>query len=137
MFINKVLNPNSDNATLINPETMRTEITRINIKKRDDWLSTDGINNAINKLKGRDVISSPVKIDNRYLMLVYDNEKEITVYKDTSDIPEDIDKSKLRPITYAEMFYISLYDVRKKYPAFITRYPITGLGIENIKSFRS
>lgn len=128
LFLNKVFNANSSNSKLVNPKTMETELIEINLKKRDEWLSMDGLNNILNKLKSSHIINSPVKVDGNYFMLVYDTGDQVTVIPDTRDMDEDIDKSKLRPMTYAELFYISVYEVRDKYPACITRYPITGMG---------
>lgn len=47
---------------------------------------------------------------------------------------EDIKKGKnsnndpIRPITYVELFYISIVGVVDRFPALVTRYPITGAG---------
>lgn len=128
MFINNILTPNSTTAYLVDPVSMQTKLVEIPIKKRDEWLSTEGMTNIMNKLSQSDLRKDPVMIDKYYLMLLYDNGKEIRLYLHTEHIEDDVDKKKLRPITYAELFYIAMYDVKDKYPAFITRYPITGLG---------
>ena len=43
-------------------------------------------------------------------------------------MPDNIDKKYLRPITYAEMIYLSIYEEVNKYPAFLTRYPVANVG---------
>ena len=128
MFINNILTPNSTTAYLVDPVSMQTKLVEIPIKKRDEWLSTEGMTNIMNKLSQSDLRRDPVMIDKYYLMLVYDTGKEIRLYLHTEHIEDDVDRKKLRPITYAELFYIAMYDVKDKYPAFITRYPVTGLG---------
>lgn len=128
LFINKFLNPNSDNATLVNPDNMKTEIVTIPIKKRDEWLSLEGLSGVMNKLSQEDLRIEPVKIDKYYLMLLYDNGKEIILFNSTDQITDDLDRKYIRPITYAELFYIAIYEIKDKYPCFITRYPVAGLG---------
>lgn len=39
-----------------------------------------------------------------------------------------IDHSPIRPITYVELFYIAVAGLEDKFPALVTRYPITGAG---------
>ena len=60
--------------------------------------------------------------------VIYDDGENIELFLDTANIPEDYNKKYLRPITYAELVYIAIYDVKDKYPGFLTRYPVTGLG---------
>lgn len=128
MFINNILSPNNTTAYLVDPVSMETKLVEIPVKKRDQWLSTEGLTEIMNKLSQSDLRKDPVMIDKYYLMLVYDTGKEIRLYLHTEHIEDDVDRKKLRPITYAELFYIAMYDVKDKYPAFITRYPVTGLG---------
>lgn len=128
MFINNILSPNNTTAYLVDPVSMETKLVEIPVKKRDQWLSTEGLTEIMNKLSQTDLRKDPVMIDKYYLMLLYDNGKEIRLYLHTEHIEDDVDRKKLRPITYAELFYIAMYDVKDKYPAFVTRYPITGLG---------
>lgn len=128
MFINHILNPSSNQAYLFNPDTKLTELVKISVKKRDEWLTVEGLNNTMNKLGQSDLRWEPVTIDNYYLAMVKDTGSSVTLYTNSNEYPQDLDLSKLRPITYAELFYIAIYDIRKKYPAFITRYPVTGQG---------
>ena len=127
MFINKFLNPNTDMANLVNPKTMKTEITTVPIKIRDEWLSMEGMSSIMNKLSQEDLRIEPVKINKHYLMLIYDNGTDIKLYMDTANI-EDSDREYIRPITYAELFYLSVYDCVDIYPGFLTRYPVAGIG---------
>lgn len=125
---NKVFNMNSDTALLVDPESKKSGYFSIPVKKRDDWLSIEGITGLMDKLNSPETRESPVKVDKYYLFMCSDDGKNITVYKHTDDIPEDINPKYLRPLTYAELFYIIIYEVRNKYPAFVTRFPVTGLG---------
>lgn len=127
LFISRILNPETLKASLINPETYETEIVDIPIKKRNEWLTMEGLDSILNKLGQEDLRIEPVKIDKYYLALIRDTGDTIEVILNTQNL-DKIDKKELRPITYAELAYICVYDIRKKYPAFFTRYPVAGLG---------
>lgn len=127
-FINNVLDPNTTSTVLINPKTMKSELVEIKTNKRDEWLSMEGLENVINKLGQEDIRIEPVKIDNYYLALVYDTGTDIEIIFNTDVLNETYDLTKLRPVTYAELVYISIYPIRNDFPGFITRYPVAGLG---------
>jgi len=128
IFISRFMNPTTNTAILVNPKTMKTEIVDIPVKKRDDWISLDGLNNLFNKFAQDSFKSLPVKINGYYLMLIYDDGKNVKYYFNTDDIDEKTDRKYIRPITYIELVYMAIYDVKDKYPAFLTRYPVAALG---------
>lgn len=128
VFINRILSPNSNTATLVDPKTMKTTLANIKVTKRDEWLSMEGLNRIMNKMKQPDLRFEPVEIDGYYLQLLYDNGRDIILFNDTRDIPDNLEKGFIRPITYIELFYIAIYDVKDKYPGFLTRYPVINLG---------
>lgn len=128
VFINKFLSPNSTAATLVDPKTMKTTLVNIKINKRDEWLSMEGLNRTMNKMKQPDLRFEPVEIDGYYLQLLYDNGRDVILFNDTRDIPDNLEKGFIRPITYIELFYIAIYDIKDKYPGFLTRYPVINLG---------
>lgn len=126
-FLSGILDNESNRAVLVNKKTLRSELTEISNKERDAWLSTEGLGSTINKLLNRDIMMSPISFnDNYYLLLIYDDGRNIRIVSNNDY--QGIDKNYVRPITYIELFYLAVYDVRKKYPATVTRYPITGLG---------
>lgn len=128
IFINHILNPNNTQAYLVNPTTMKTELVFIPVKKRDEWFTMEGMNDIMNKMAQVQLRIEPVMIDKYYLLLLYDDGKKIKIFLNTNQIPDDLNKKFLRPITYAEMFYIAVSGVVDKYMGFLTRYPVAGLG---------
>lgn len=128
MFINNIFNPNNNSAYLVNPKTMKTELINVNPKRRDEWLTLEGINNTISKLSNKSRRFDPVIVDGYYMFVVVDTGNQIVIYEDTNDIPEDTNPNHIRPLTYCELFYLAIYDVKDKYPGYTTRYPVTGLG---------
>jgi len=128
-FIFNIFNENSLSANLFDKNDLTPKLTNLDIEIKEDWLSTKGLTTLINKFKQESLRHKYVEIQDKYLALIYkgkDNTFKI-IFGDTL-IPDDIDKNLIKPITYAEMFYYSIFDVIDKYPAIITRYPISGLG---------
>lgn len=128
MFINRFLNPNSSTAMLVDPNTRKTSLVNIKVNKRDEWLSMEGLNRTMNKMKQADLRFEPVMIDGYYLQMVYDDGQNIVLLNDTKEINSNMKPEWIRPLTYIEMFYIAIFEVKNKYPGFITRYPVISLG---------
>lgn len=127
-FLSNVFTSTSNMSLLVNTKTLKTESVEVESKVRDKWISTDGLDNILSKLIDDDVKNSNVIVGSHYLALVYDDGKTIRYVKHTDEIPESMDKKKLRPITYGELVYLSVYESIDKYPALVTRYPVTGQG---------
>jgi hypothetical protein len=127
-FISKLFNPDNNNAYLVNPKTMRTELSEIKIKDRDKWLTLDGLDSLLGTMGQEDLRNEPIMIGKKYLMLLHDTGKEITPVFNTDSMPDDFDSKYLRPITYYELIYIALLDTYPKYRALLTRYPVINLG---------
>jgi len=130
-FLFDIFDPESTKARLINPKTLKRELVDISEKARSSWVSDDGLENTITKLKQPEIALSEIKIDNKYLLLIEEKGDAIRVIDDIYKYP-GIDKDNLRPITYIELVYLALFNHMKEHPAYVTRYPITGLGSINI-----
>ena len=48
--------------------------------------------------------------------------------QDIDELPEDRDKAHVFPLTFCELLYLSGYMNWNRYPLFLTRYPVTGVG---------
>lgn len=127
-FIHKYLSQDSTTAKLVDMNTLKTKLINIDIKKRDEWVTLEGLDETIGKLAQEELRHAPISIGKNYLCLVHDRNNVITVIDDTNNMPDEFEPKYIRPITYYEMLYISIYDIRNKYPALLTRYPVAGLG---------
>ena len=128
IFINRILTQTTTQASLINPKTMKSELVEIPVKKRDEWLSLEGLDDVIGKLEQEAIRKEPVMLNGYYMALIHEKDNELMVVFNTDHIPEDYDTKYLRPITYIEMMYIAIYDIKDKYPACVTRFPVINLG---------
>lgn len=127
-ILNFIFDQTSNNARLIDKKSLKTVSVEIKPKTRDQWVSDEGLTSIINKLAQEELRSEVVEVEDYYLALLYDNGKQIRLVVNTSTLPEDINPKHLRPITYAEMIYLAVYEDVKKYPGFLTRYPVANVG---------
>ena len=127
-FLNYTFDKESVNAYLYNMKTYEKELVEISEKTRSQWVTDDGLEDTINKLEQDEIKNSPIIVDGHYLYLIYDDGKNIEVIDDVRMLPPTYNKKYIRPMTYVELLYLSLWDVIDKYLGFTTRYPITGMG---------
>jgi len=127
-FLNRVFDQNSNMSYLYNKKTLEKEMVEISEKTRSNWITDEGLENTINKLSQDEIKRSPIIVDDHYMFLLYDDGKNIELIDDVNSLPYTYNKKYIRPMTYIELLYLALYDVADRYPGFVTRYPITGLG---------
>ena len=135
-FLNRVFDPQATKFNLINPKTLTRQPVNISEKSRSQWVTDEGLENLINKMIQPELFMSEILVDNRYyLYLLIDEGDSITVIDDISQAPDD-KKKYVRPMTFIELLYLTLFDIVPNYPAFLTRYPITGYGSTVIVKLR-
>lgn len=111
--------------------------TSISPTVRDMWTSSEGIEKMINSFRNTDLRKKPVLIRDtegkQYaLLLVYDEGDSIVLCRSIDDLeakwPRKVDRTKLRPITYIEMFYLIAETISMGRHAIVTRYPVIEQG---------
>lgn len=115
-----------NNIEVVDKNTLkRKDIIPSQIVK-ETWGTEKGIENSINKFEktiGRD---KPIYIDGDYAALIYRDKKYFRVLFDIDELPSHLSRSNVKPLTWVEMFYISVYSQSKKVANYVTRYPVTG-----------
>ncbi len=127
-FLNKIFIGNNDTAYLVNVKTLKKESITVNVDELDMWVTNAGLEKTITGFAEREIRDRPVMVADHYLGLLYRDKESYCFIQDIGEALDEWDKSKIQPITYAELFYLSVYDGSDKYPSFVTRYPITGFG---------
>lgn len=124
-------------VALSDPKTGKLMYTSISPAVRDMWTASDSIDKLINSFRNTDLRRKPVMIRDTEgkdfaLMLVYDEGDSIALCRSIEDLearwPRKIDRSKLRPITYIEMFYLIAETIAIGKHAIVTRYPVIEQG---------
>ena len=139
-FFNLIFNPSSDQVALIDPNTFDLVYKSITEDEKTRFISSEGIEKLVNLFKDREFRFRPMtcKTDDDkyyYLFLVYDEGTRLSIVRSINSIKEQLSKRhevfdpiKLRPITYAEFFYIVGYLATKDKHCTITRYPAQEIG---------
>lgn len=113
---------------LIDRETLKSKEVTLSDKAREKWLTSEGLEGIINGFADATLRHNPVTIDGMYLRLIYNDGKSYRIMKDINELPDGFDAVNVSPMTWAEMFYLLGKEFIKRNRAFVTRYPVTGLG---------
>lgn len=114
------------NTQLVDKNTLLLTDVMLKPKTVDKWLTTEGLEGLMASFKEPRLRHKPVEIDGHYLGLIYKDDNVFKVMKDISELPDGFDKSKVKPITYAEFFYVHVGTFVERIRQFATRYPVTG-----------
>lgn len=116
-------------AILVDPKTWRPRDVFLHVRYYDKWATTEGIEKVIASFKEEDIRNQPLMIDGYYLGLLYlGPDGTFKVFNDISQLPPSRLREHVRPLTLTDLFYLAVYRHFAKYPIFVTRYPITGIG---------
>jgi hypothetical protein len=113
---------------VIDPKTLKRVSIRPSPKTVERWGSEIGIEKSINAFAKPDTRHKPIVIDGHFAALIYRDGNSFRVFYDIDDLPSDKSRKQVKPISWAEMYYISVYQQCKKLAGYVTRYPITELG---------
>lgn len=125
--IARLIDPLGTTGLLVNKDSGKSFITDIKPEIKELWTSTDGMVNIINRMGQEKFRNEPITLGEDYLINIYDDGNNIRLVFNTEEIDESSFKY-LRPVTYAELFYLIAYPLTDRYPGFLTRYPVAGLG---------
>lgn len=127
-FLNNVFDIHSPVAKLADPKTKKATSVTISEKTRTKWITDNGLEKMVNKLKADIFKNQTIVVDGHWLFMVYETKDNVHVVSDIDMLPEGYDSDKLRGITYGELMYLTIGNIIGKYPGMIVRYPITGFG---------
>jgi hypothetical protein len=93
----------------------------------DAWMTDEGLEKVMTSFKEVGVRHKPLEINGYYLGLIYKGkDNTYKIIQDINELPDNRSKEDVFPMTFCELIYLSVYKTAGKYPAFVTRYPITG-----------
>ena len=128
-FLSKVFPGPHSPAVLINKTTLRKETVKLRPEYFDAWMTDEGVEKVITSFGEETVRHKELEIEGYYVGLIYKGPKgEFRIFQDIDEVPDDSYRKHVTPITFCELLYLSVYRFSSKYPAFVTRYPVTGFG---------
>lgn len=137
MYYSSVIQDGADQIPLIDPENFSMQYVQITDKDRDLLLTAEGIMKTIDKFRDPEFRWLPVGATANgkkyYLYLVYDYNNEIFIFRNLEEFKtiyqavrkQEVDMSKVRPLTYAELLYTATYQASVGKSGTVTRYPVT------------
>lgn len=120
----------SGEVTLIDRNTHEPKRVILKDKTAAKWGTKEGLSKLASGFEDVTRRHKPVVIDGHFLGLIYEDSKK-GLFKQLHPgeaIPDGFDKANVRPITYAEFWFIHCTSFMDKARAFTTRFPVTGLG---------
>ncbi|WP_233874987.1 hypothetical protein [Paraburkholderia adhaesiva] len=120
-------------ARLVNTKTLETEPVQLKPEYYDRWATIEGVEKLLTLFGEESLRHRVIEIDGRYLGLIYKGpDMTFRLMNGIDELPGDLDRRFDRkhvfPLTFCELLYCSTYRHMNKVAAFLTRYPITGLG---------
>ncbi len=128
-YLSKIFEGPNAPATLVNSKTLRKETVMVDPKYYDSWMSPEGLEKTILRFANVELRHKELTIGKHYMALLYlDNDNNFKFIQGIEELKSGLSKDFVRPISFAELLYISIYDYHKKIPAFFTRYPVIEAG---------
>ncbi len=137
LFLDAIFSADSSQASLIDPKTYDLAYETVTELEKNKLLSSDGLINLINTYRNEDVRKNPVVVYNSdgkmfYTHLVYEDGDNIYNLRNKEEFKhfyeenmgKKLDETKLRPLTYMELFYMTTYYASKGKSVVTTRYPV-------------
>ncbi|BDR25557.1 hypothetical protein [Pseudomonas aeruginosa] len=123
--VGEVFDTVTNTVQLINKKTLRLEWVDISNEDMDLWGTPEGQEQIINELDVIEKRSRAIEIADHYLALIYvDDKQNFKIFRNIDELPTNLNKKFVRPITYAELVYLSGLSMWRTNSAFVTRYPV-------------
>lgn len=124
-FLSNVFTGPNNPAILVDKLTLRRKLVNIRPDVFDSWMTDEGLEKVISNYSEGSIRHKVLEVSGNYVALIYKDDKYFRVFQDIDELPNRFSKDNVKPITFTELLYTSVYLNANKYPLFITRYPIT------------
>jgi len=128
-FLSTVFVAADQPAQLVNKKTLKAEPVTLKPTMYDRWMTDEGLEKVIAAFAHEDNRHKHLELENHYLGLIYKGpDGTFRLMHDIDEVPQGREKKDVHPLTFCELLYCSTYFALNKYPVFVTRYPVTGIG---------
>lgn len=128
-FLSKVFVGSNSPAYLVNKKTLKKEMVNIDPSDYDRWMTSEGLRLVITNYGEEDLRHTFLEVEDHYLGLIYlGPDNTFALFQDIDDLPKERSRKDVRPITFSELLYASVYEHANEMTGLVTRYPVTGYG---------
>jgi hypothetical protein len=128
-FLQKVFTEPGAPTKLVNKKTLKAEEVMLKPQYFDRWMTDEGLEKVITSFGEEALRHRPLEIEGRWLGLLYKGpDGTFKLLQSIDEVPPTRSRDDVRPLTFCELLYLSTYHVLNRYPIFVTRYPVTGMG---------
>lgn len=128
-FLSKVFRGPTEPVILVNKKTLKKELVHASSAHYDEWMTNEGLEKVITRFGEEDLRHLVLMIDNYYMGLIYlGKDGTYRLFQDIDELPADRNKEDVRPVTFAELLYLSVFQDAHTMPIFVTRYPLINYG---------
>lgn len=116
-------------SLLIDQKTLKIRPTLLPSRVYEKWGTNEGLRKTLSEYREEVNRDKPIVINGQYLALLYVGpDMTFRLFNSIDELPADRSREHVRPISLTDLLYMALYQDANKFPAFVTRYPMTGLG---------
>ncbi len=126
-YLDSIIGENGNSAILVDPKTLKASLTDLKPRTADSWGTATGLEKLIFSFGDTYKRHEPIMVDDKYLALIYIKDDKFRLFGDITQLPAELSKDDVRPVTWVEFFYICLYEMFDDVAGSVTRYPITGI----------
>lgn len=128
-FLSKVFSSVEQPARLVDKKTLKMVEVKLKTEYFDRFMTDEGVEKVLTSFAEEELRHKAMEIDGYYLGLVYKGpDGTFKLLQDIDDVPESRSRADVYPMTFCELLYLSCYQLSNKFPLFVTRYPVTGVG---------
>lgn len=128
-YLSKIFSYGDNRALLVDPKTLKSDVVEITPKSFDRWTTIEGLEKVVASYGEISLRDKPIVVDGYYLALIYVGpDATFKIFNDIRELPSSLERKYVRPISLVELLYLSGYKEWNTFIAFVTRYPVTGVG---------
>lgn len=128
-YLSQVFRDGNGPVVLINKKTLTKELVNVPPEYYDEWMTDEGLEKIFNRFGEEDTRHQPLEIYGYWVGLLYfDDKGGFKIFQDINELPPERSKNYVRPITFAELMYCSIFHNAKDRVVYVTRYPAANYG---------
>ena len=136
-FFSQVFSSANDQIALLEPDSYKLSYQPITELEKTKFLTSDGVEKLVSLFRDVSFRFKPVTVQNAqnrpfYMYVVYDAGADIWIDRSLEEIKQIFerehrffDETKVHPLTYFELMYVSTFLATRNRCATVTRYPVT------------